>query len=64
MHDDEEIEFDGAVVTQAEPPAFVADLDAAYGEDEEIEPLDDLDLDERAPPAAPTRGRARSSRPP
>jgi hypothetical protein len=45
MHDDEEIEFDGAVVTQAEPLAFVADLDAAYGEDEEIEPLDDLDLE-------------------
>jgi hypothetical protein len=43
MHDDEEIEFDGAVVTQA--PPFVADLDASYGEDEEIEPLDDLDLD-------------------
>jgi hypothetical protein len=45
MHDDEEIEFDGAVVTQAEPLAFVADLDASYGEDEEIEPLDDLDIE-------------------
>ena len=45
MHDDEEIEFDGAVVTQAEPLAFVAGLDATYGEDEEIEPLDDLDIE-------------------
>jgi len=53
MHDDEEIEFDGAVVTQAAPDAFVADLDTAHGEDEEIEPLDDLDLDSEPAPAAP-----------
>jgi hypothetical protein len=53
MHDDEEIEFDGAVVTQAAPDAFVADLDTAHGEDEEVEPLDDLDLDSEPAPAAP-----------
>jgi hypothetical protein len=53
MHDDEEIEFDGAVVTQAAPDAFIADLDTAHGEDEEIEPLDDLDLDSEPAPAAP-----------
>ena len=53
MHDDEEIEFDGAVVTQAAPDAFVADLDTAHGEDEEVEPLDDLDLDTEPAPAAP-----------
>lgn len=53
MHHDEEIEFDGAVVTQAAPDAFVADLDIAHGEDEEVEPLDDLDLDTEPAPAAP-----------
>ena len=45
MSDDEEIEFDGAVVTQLEPPAFVADLDASFGEDEAIEDLHEEDLD-------------------
>jgi len=47
MHDDEEIEFDGALVTQIEPPVLIAGLDASYGEDEDVEDLhdDDLDLD-------------------
>jgi hypothetical protein len=45
MHDDEELEFDGALVTQAEPPVFIADLDASYGEDEVVEDLHDDDLD-------------------
>jgi hypothetical protein len=50
MSDDEELDIDGAVATQAREPAFVADL--GYDEDEAIDDLrlDDLDLgdDQRA----------------
>ena len=53
MHDDEEIEFDRAVVTQAAPDAFVADLDTAHGADEYIEPFVYLHLDRAPAPAAP-----------
>ena len=52
MSDDETIEFDGATITQAKVPAFVADIDD--GEDEEIEDLVVPDL-EIAAPAAPAR---------
>jgi hypothetical protein len=51
MSDDEELDIDGAVATQAREPAFVADL--GYDEDEAIDDLqlDDLDLeDHRADP--------------
>jgi hypothetical protein len=56
MSDDETIEFDGATVTQAQAPAFVADIDDS--EDEPIEDLvaQDLDIPEPAAPApAPAR---------
>jgi hypothetical protein len=50
MSDDEELDIDGAVATQAREPAFVADL--GYDEDEAIDDLrlDDVDLgdDQRA----------------
>jgi hypothetical protein len=47
MSDDDELDIDGAVATQAEPPAFIADLDDGYDEDEAIDdlPLDDLEFD-------------------
>jgi hypothetical protein len=51
MSDDDEIEFDGSVATEAEAPAFVADF--GYDEDEAIDDLqlDDLDHeDHRADP--------------
>jgi hypothetical protein len=55
MSDDETIEFDGATITQAETPAFVADID--HSEDEEIEDLivQDLDIPEPVAPATPAR---------
>jgi hypothetical protein len=52
MSDDETIDIEGATITQAERPAFVADLD--HSEDEEIEDLiiGDLDIPR---PTAPER---------
>jgi hypothetical protein len=43
MSDDETIEIDGATITQAEVPAFVADID--HHEDDGIEDLIAADLD-------------------
>jgi uncharacterized membrane protein len=53
MSDDETIEIEGATITQAELPAFVADLDQP--EDDEIEDLIIPDLDLPEPAAQPAR---------